>query len=575
LPLLFLAVSNYTYAEPNRWEGKSSLANPGFSRPKPSLVEDEILVRLKPKAYAGTLPQAKTQILQLGGVVASQIERQEAEVLEVSGEWIRVRTRRRAEIRAFLVAHPEVAEVAYNYRVYADALSTTYTPVSLINDPLYADGSSQWWLNRTYADMAKAHGFYFGSSADVIVAVADTGVDADHPELAGRLVAGRNTAAIPDNNNTDDDNIYFGGPSGPAIQGHGTHVAGIIIAEMNNASDTAGAAWQSQVKIMPLKVLDPYASGFASDIAAGISWAISHGADIINLSLSGTTSNPLMQAACQSAYDQGVLLIASTGNENVNLRINPTYPACYDTVLAVGATDAADYVTSYSNYSDPAGLVDCVAPGGALFQYAVGFPADGGVTSTARTGGVSAVDGTSFAAPQVAALAGLLKAQDAARNGNALWQLIIASCNPKNGEDSRAHGAGRINFYSALDLYFTPTATPSITPSPTMTPTSTITRTATPWLLSRHEVKLFSDPRRREVAILLTGSGLARIRIWIFNASGERVLEAEENSTLGAAVLPLWLDGRHLRTGIYFVRVEVKDQNGMRVWRKKLAHTNR
>src|SRR5690606_38397558 len=130
-------------------------------------------------------------------------------------------------------------------------------------------------------------------SADVVIAVVDTGVDPGNPDLAGRLVAGYDFVNRDDD--ADDDN------------GHGTAVATIAAA----ASDTfgiAGICWHC--RIMPVKVLDDDGRGFLSDAAAGIAWAVRNGADIINVSLSSSSRMDLLDEALAAAEDAGVLVVA-------------------------------------------------------------------------------------------------------------------------------------------------------------------------------------------------------------------------------------------------------------------------
>jgi thermitase len=145
------------------------------------------------------------------------------------------------------------------------------------NDPNY---NLQWGLPKIKAD--KAWDISTGNNA-VIIAVVDTGVDSDHPDLANSLVSGYNS--IENTIKTEDD------------QGHGTHVAGIAAGIINNGKGIAGVSGKS--KIMPVKVLDSTGSGWTSDIAEGITWAADHGAKIYNLSLGGSTFDPVLSGSCQ------------------------------------------------------------------------------------------------------------------------------------------------------------------------------------------------------------------------------------------------------------------------------------
>jgi len=234
------------------------------------------------------------------------------------------------------------------------------------NDPGY---SNEWGLEKIkcVAGWAISPG-----SSDVIVAVVDTGVDLDHPDLQSKLVTGYDFAnydAIP-----DDDN------------GHGTHVAGTIAAITNNYLGVAGVA--PECRIMPIKALGANGSGYYSDIADGIRFAADNGAKVVSLSLAGTSSSYTMQAAVDYAISKGVLVVAAAGNNGSTTMM---YPGAYEPVLCVGATDSADARASWSNYGT---WVDVAAPGVNIY-------------STTLGGGYGYMSGTSMATPHAAGLAAL------------------------------------------------------------------------------------------------------------------------------------------------------------------------
>ncbi|HKN39142.1 MAG TPA: S8 family serine peptidase, partial [Acidimicrobiia bacterium] len=159
-------------------------------------------------------------------------------------------------------------------------------------------------------------------SDDVVVAVLDSGVDATHPDLAGRLVAGTNIANH-DNDPADD-------------RGHGTRMAGIIAAATNNRLGMAGVAWAG--KIMPVKVAGPSGAAADRDVAAGIKWATDHGAKVLSLSLGAPGDDVVLQQAVDYATAHDVLVVAAAGNGGSSV---PEYPAACRGVLAVGATDTS------------------------------------------------------------------------------------------------------------------------------------------------------------------------------------------------------------------------------------------
>jgi subtilisin family serine protease len=175
----------------------------------------------------------------------------------------------------------------------------------------------------------------------VVVAVVDTGVDATQPDLAGRLVPGWNT--LTDSADTADDN------------GHGTMVAGVIAARSNNGLGVAG--YCASCSIMPVKALDAAGQGPGSAIAAGIDWAVAHGAGVVNLSLVLTSDDSGVDAAVARAVGAGVVVVAAAGNGGT---ATPTYPAVLPGVLAVGAVDPAGALYPWSNSGD---WVSVRAPG--------------------------------------------------------------------------------------------------------------------------------------------------------------------------------------------------------------------
>lgn len=254
---------------------------------------------------------------------------------------------------------PRVEQAELNYKRRA-----LFVP----NDALYA---SQWAIPRIEAEQ----GWDAATGSEVVIAIVDTGVDLDHPDLAEKIVPGFN---FVDNNDLPmDDN------------GHGTHVAGIAAAAGNNGLGVAGVSWSS--KIMPIKVLDASGTGNDYHAAQGIIWAVDHGAKVINLSFGGLQYSSLLQEAVNYAHDKGALVVAAAGNEALNGN-PPFYPAALDNVVAVGALDESDSRASFSSFGT---YLDVSAPGVS-------------VMSTALDNDYKAMTGTSMAAPHVAGQAGLL-----------------------------------------------------------------------------------------------------------------------------------------------------------------------
>jgi serine protease len=275
---------------------------------------------------------------------------------------------------------------------------------------------------------------------EVVVAVVDTGILADHPDLAGQLVDGYDFVRDPDSaldgDGIDPDPEDAAGNSGSASESfHGTHVSGTIAARGNNLLGVAGSAYSSRV--MPLRVLGAGGGGTSYDVDQAVRYAAglpndSGGlpqkpADIINLSLGGA---PFSQAT-QALYDQvraaGVMVVAAAGNQASSA---PTYPAAYENVISVSAVDAQRRLAAYSNTGPQ---VDVTAPGGdnSVDLNGDGYP-DGILSTSGRVsdGGVNFVysflNGTSMAAPHVAGVLALMKSVNPALTPADIDALLAA-----------------------------------------------------------------------------------------------------------------------------------------------------
>jgi type VII secretion-associated serine protease mycosin len=281
---------------------------------------------------------------------------------EVTGTgYLRVRAEgRAADLVRDLRRDPTVASVTLDYR-----RRLTANP----NDPAFA--ADQAYLKTVR--LPQAWDVTKGSTSQII-AVVDTGVNTSHPDLTGRTVAGYN-AVNPGSAPTD-------------LNGHGTMVAGVAAANTNNGVGVAGAAWTA--RIMPVKVFRPDGYALDSEIAAGIVWAADRGATIINLSLGGPGSSPVLHDAVKYATNKGALVVVAAGNDGDD---TPQYPAAYPEVVAVGATDKAGVLTDFSSYGD---WIDVAAPGYDIVSTGLGKD-------------YYIADGTSFAAPIVSGIAALIR----------------------------------------------------------------------------------------------------------------------------------------------------------------------
>lgn len=284
------------------------------------------------------------------------------------------------------------------------------------NDPLY---SKQWGIPMIGAN--KAWDILRGDG--VLVAVIDTGVDYTHEDLAVNINESLGWDFANNDNDAMDDN------------GHGTHVAGIIAATMNNNKGVVGVA--PNTTIMPVKVCNKFGSCWLTDVADGIRYAVDNGASIISISLGSPLPDTWTYDATRYAVQKGALIIAAAGNRGIEA---PEYPAAYPWVLAIGALDHDGNKAYYSQYGD---FLDLTAPGGS----SDGIP-EHDIISTYLNNSYAYMAGTSMATPYASGVAALYWSHNLSYTNKqvGIWLLRFADDLGAPGWD-KYYGYGRVDAY--------------------------------------------------------------------------------------------------------------------------------
>jgi subtilisin family serine protease len=339
------------------------------------------------------------------------------------------------------------------------------TPAHAAVDPLLPD---QWALADPGAIGAQ-EAWTQARGTGVVVAILDTGVQLDHPDLQGALWTNPNE--IPGNGKDDDNNGFVDDVNGANMftndgnvsddEGHGTHVAGIVAARAGNNIGGAGVA--PNARIMPVKVLDANRSGNSTLLARGIHYAVDEGAKILNVSINGDSTTSDLTAALKYATDNGATVVASAGNNSRNLDLTPSYPAssAEPSVLSVTATGETGSLMDFANRG--LNSVDLAAPGDAIL-------------STARGSGYEDRSGTSMSAPFVSGALALLASARPDLPESALRTALLNTA-PKPSLLAGllgGGGGGELNVGDAMhailpgDLWKASSAAPVVTPKVTL-----------------------------------------------------------------------------------------------------------
>lgn len=375
-----------------------------------------------------------------------------------SNQFFVVETDREIALSEMVAKRNQFSNIEYIQPNYLNVFHNT------TNDPYF------FQQQHDLCQIPQAWGYTTGD-ADIIIAVVDSGILYEHPDLKNVLYVNENE--IPDSGNDDDNNGYIDDYRGwdftdaPTLHNialgdytvrendasdenyHGTHVSGIIGAEVNNREGIAGVMWKT--KILPIRAGFRTNSGGGylqdDDVSAAIIYATDMGADIINMSWGSAYYSPIIADACQYAYDRGVILVASSGNDPGPFI---SYPAKLSTVFSVGSVDKTKTLSSFSSYGPE---LDIVAPGSQVIST---YSLEGG------NDGYAELSGTSMAAPYASGIIGLLLSQRPGTSFDELKTMIYSTAEylPLNSVQAsgfnQKYGYGLINAYNLLSSYTSP-----------------------------------------------------------------------------------------------------------------------
>lgn len=360
-------------------------------------VEQEVLVRIRPGADIDKI------ISEVGGKVIETLPQ-----IFV----IRIKLEPQISVAKAIQTLEELEEVEY-----AEPNGIYY--MDLVPNDL--DYDCQWAPQLTGAENAWD---VTTGAVGVIVAITDTGVDGTHPDLAGKVIAGYDTynnMDIPENSDS-------------SVHPHGTHCAGIAAAIGNNNEGIAGVAWDCP--IMPIKIcMDNYPyTASSSDMAQAYIWAADNGANVISTSFGGKGYSQTMKDAVDYAViDNSCIVVVSMGNSYCN---ETHYPAGYQSVIAVGATNAHDQIASFSTTGD---YMSVCAPGVEIYSTIPGNDYD-------------YMSGTSMASPFVAGAAALVLSQNLGMGPEGVkTQLEGTAVDLGSPGFDSTFGYGRVNLAAAVD----------------------------------------------------------------------------------------------------------------------------
>ena len=375
-------------------------------------------------------------------------------------------------------------------------------------------------------DMIEAWDLSTGNP-NLTMAVMDTGLKMDHPELTGRIWV--NSAEVASGTDTDNNNYvddingwdFVNDDNNPTDDhGHGTNVTGIATATGNNGIGYAGVDWYC--KVMPLKVLNENNSGFTSNIIESFYYAINKGVKIISISIGGSGYSVAYEDAINTAYNNNIVVVACMMNFNNNV---PYYPAAFTNTIAIGSTDSNDQRTEPFFWSNTSGSnygshIDVIAPGNYMY----------GLANNSDTNYNYYWGGTSQSTPLVSGICSLMLSVNPNLSPNDIRTILRDTAEDQVGDSQdivgwdQYYGYGRVNAFNALNVSL------SINENTTT------------------QIKLHPNPIESHLNI--SSNNLVFTNYILYNVLGQKIISGEISNNK--------IDFSSIKSGVYFIKINTE-----------------
>ncbi|MCF8218436.1 MAG: S8 family peptidase [Bacteroidales bacterium] len=402
------------------------------------------------------------------------------------------------------------------------------------NDPMYSSTIYGYDWNW-HLDMIRAEAAWdiTTGSPNIVVAIVDNAVYTDHPDLAGKFIKERDIS----NNDNDASPPSGGSSSDKYIWSHGTHCAGLAAAKTNNDTGVAGIGYD--ISLMGIKTAPDSSSGeYTYNGIGGVQWAAQNGADIISASWGSTGFSSVNNNFYTSVKNNGIIIVAAAGNEG-DAGNEKLYPAAYNSVIAVGSTNADDERSSFSQYGD---WLDVSAPGGyspngtasqRISLLSTTFN-DAYYTQNIFSGKYDISQGTSMSTPIVAGLLGLMKSLKPSASFSDLKNCLLWGADNIDSVNLAAYagkmGSGRINAVHSLNC---------------------LTGSSINVADQNKKLKIYPNPSRGTFHI--QSPGISTFELSVFDITGKEIARRSQSGNM--------IDLNHLNSGIYIIKIKTKEQS--------------